>query len=199
MRDVDIIFAPGTGGNHLANMLSMAPGHSARVEWNRYHEFSHNVHPDVADGHAEPGMASVRCFHLAQWLWQNLGVLDRRVIVLEFAPESRNALFELRVQNLDIWYHDHYLREELSTLYSIDMVRRLSDAQDLTVIPADLLFDPDVTPLVQHVEANLDLRLPKDQVAYMHGCWIRMISGIDHETDLTQPRSRYDLDSESDE
>lgn len=204
MPDITVIFAPGTGGNHLANILSTARGFVPRMEWRNYDALSVNAHPegDVVPELTINDQSRIRCQHLAQCIWQADHQHNQRMVVIELAPEYRTELFEQRVRDLYTWYDDTYLREEISTLYSLWSVTALTGCEDLTAVPVSMLFDKDVKPLLNHVSKNLDIELDVDLCLHMHQQWIEMLTRLHMRDECCVPqpltRSRYDLDSESD-
>jgi hypothetical protein len=72
------------------------------------------------------------------------------------------------------YYANEFLIEELSTLYSVDAVKKLIGANDITPVPADKIFNKDPADLFAYLHDNFGLQL--DYTARnMHNNWIQML------------------------
>jgi hypothetical protein len=177
-EDIFVVFAPGTAGNHLANMLATDPRFNARTTADHYDHLTRNAHPRKKNiGYAKTNQRpDVFTMHLSQYIWnQNILGNESRFVVIEFPPEARTPRFMTRIHSLYEYYHDQYLLEELSTMYSVHTLSRLSGSNDITPVKVDLIFQPDSKLLVDYLTANLDIRLDPNVIDHMHSRWITMI------------------------
>ena len=177
-----IIFAPGTAGNHVANLISTSPRFTARVDEYFYDNLVGNAHPITkTETNFEPAQ-SVACYHLGQYLWVqdqvNATRGNKRFLLIEFSAGSRTELFTNRILSLYPYYSNCYLMEELSTVYSVNIFEKLTGEHDVTPLPADLIFNTDSTNLVQYLNQNFDLTLDPAVVQRMHTRWITMIQQL---------------------
>jgi hypothetical protein len=103
--DICVIFAPGTAGNHLANILSIDSRFNARTTPQFYDHLVQNAHPPrpYIKLNQRP---SVLAMHLAQCVWYYDTLSDAtRFVVIEFPPETRTPRFMARVHGLYQYYH----------------------------------------------------------------------------------------------
>ena len=191
-----IIFAPGMGGNHLANLMSTGPGIQPRVKEEFYNDLGKNAHPDHSKFYrpqvGEPKSSTsgskkfllgpgnhVLCVHLAEYLWnknylESVGA-DRKFLVVEFPEKSHTDLFYKRIIELYPYYKDIFLINELSTMYATDVVRLLCNATDVTPITVDKIFNKDAANLVQYLNENFEVQWDQEKIQQMHSKWIEMI------------------------
>jgi hypothetical protein len=191
-----IIFAPGMGGNHLANLMSTCSELQPRIEESYYDNLGKNAHPDHSKFYrpqvGEPkstGTTSkkfklgpgnhVVCVHLAEYLW-NKQILesmevDRKFLVIEFPEQCHTDLFYKRIIQLYPYYKDIFLINELSTLYATDIVRLLCKADDVTPVTVDKIFNKDASNLVRYLNQNFDIHWDNEKIQQMHTKWIEMI------------------------
>lgn len=177
MNDIVVIFAPGSGGNHLANLLSTDKRHQQRISLEKYDHLIDNAHPSRFSTFEKISeKPHVFACHFAEYLWhQHRFGKHSRFILIEFPPQARNHQFLTRIQKLYSYYDNNYLLEELSTFYSAEVFSKISNCGDITPLPVSLLFDPDSTPLIQYLTDNIDIQLDHNIVQCLHQKWIAMI------------------------
>jgi hypothetical protein len=174
-----IIFAPGTAGNHLTNLISTDSRFAPRVNDTFYNNLTVNAHPTVENKTKFNLTQHVACYHLAQYLWIQDQVSktlnNKRFLIIEFPVSTRNELFTNRILSLYPYYSNSYLIEELSTLYSVDSFKKLTGFTDVTPLSVDKIFNTDSTELVTYLHQNFDLLLDPTRIQAMHSKWISMI------------------------
>jgi hypothetical protein len=178
-----VIFAPGTAGNHLSNLIATDPKFTPRATTNFYNNLTVNAHTSndiIIDNVVNQPLTAntVTCCHLASYLWHQAKIdniaADKKYLVIEFPQSSRNTLFINRLLQLYPYYANEFLIEELSTLYSVDAVKKLIGANDITPVPADKIFNKDPADLFAYLHDNFGLQL--DYTARnMHNNWIQML------------------------
>jgi hypothetical protein len=184
IENIFVIFAPLTGGNHLANIVSMSDRFVKRFNENVYYNNLFHVHPKSnktnyapteADLTALQGQSNVFCSHLTEYLSAKTltehHVPNRKYILLEFPVHSRNSFFKHRISK-GLYYNDKYILEELSTMYSIDTFSKLTNEKDLTKINVDLLFDRDVSGLLETLNLELGLNINLQEASKLHQLWL---------------------------
>ena len=175
-----IIFAPGFGGNHIANIVSTDLKFIPRVPDEFYSDLVNSNAPPPDDKIFKAvDHNQVICCHLSEFIWnksvyENFNA-DIKFLVVEFPPNSRSTLLTKRIEKLYPYYQNKFLIEELSTLYSTNNVRALLGHADITPLPADLLFTSNAGPLVEYLQSQYDLNFDLGRVQKMHSAWVDMI------------------------
>jgi hypothetical protein len=98
-------------------------------------------------------------------------VPNRKYILLEFPDRSRNNVFRHRISK-GLYYSDKYILEELSTMYSIDTFSKLTNEKDLTKINVDVLFNQDVSSLLETLNSELGLNINLQEASKLHQLWV---------------------------
>jgi hypothetical protein len=179
-----IIFAPGTGGNHLANLISTDFKFLSRVDQNFYNNLNNDAHPkpdflfeNVIN--RPPDNNIVTCCHLSNYLWNQTKIdkifANKKFLVIEFPGPARNKLFNKRLLQLyPYYYSSEFLMEELATVYSVETIKKLIDSQDITPVAADKIFNKDLTMLIDFLYTDFGLVLDQSS-KFMHDKWIKML------------------------
>lgn len=181
-----VIFPPGAGGNHLANIISTSPRFATKNSNLDYYnnKTTPTVH-SISVGKtlfSEPqlrsiaNISSVHSSHFAAYMWCKSQVeqilSNRKYIVMEFSQEHRNNFFLQRVSSLYPAYNDPYLIDEMATWYSIEYFSKITGEQDLTKIDVDLLFTDDSSKMVDYLNSQLGLDLVYKTVDKLHQQWL---------------------------
>jgi hypothetical protein len=179
-----VIFPPGAGGNHLANIISTSP----RFVTKNLNSYTDNT---VKHVHSKPGnnlffsddelrliakSSSVQCGHFAEYMWCRSQIeqflFNRKYLLLEFNQEHRNTFFLQRISSLYPAYNQSYFLEEMSTWYSLEYFSKITNEQDLTKIDADLLFSDRSLKIVDYLNSQLGLELDYLLVDNIHQLWL---------------------------
>jgi hypothetical protein len=188
-----IVFLPGAGGNHLANIISTDKKFAGRIDSNFYNQNRIVAHPisseleiSIHDQiHNAIGCNYVFCCHLGVLQWNlddfNNSIADKKIIVIEFSQKPRPKLFIKRISTPGHYWLPSYKIEEYSWLYSVDVIRKLFEFTDVTPLSVDMLFDPDSRRLVDCLHKEFNLQLNYDQIQHMHTNWLASITKNYHE------------------
>jgi hypothetical protein len=88
-----VIFAPGTAGNHLSNLIATDPKFTPRATTNFYNNLTVNAHTSndiIIDNVVNQPLTAntVTCCHLASYLWHQAKIdniaADKKYLVIEF-------------------------------------------------------------------------------------------------------------------
>jgi hypothetical protein len=178
-----VIFAPGTAGNHLANLISTDTKFTPRASDNFYNNLINNAH--TANDHVINNVVNqplsgntVTCCHLGNYLWHQTKInnitANKKYLVIEFPQHTRNPLFVRRLMQLYPYYSNEFLIEELSTFYSVNTISKLIDTDDITPITADKIFNKNCSELFEYLYNNFGFNLAQ-QAQDMHTNWIQML------------------------
>lgn len=173
------------GGNHLANIISLSDRYQKRFDDSVYTQSTQfSVHPSSLKNYQPTELtlkslqhkSNVFCTHLSEYLVsKNLTeqyLPNRKYIMVEFAPDSRNKLFCQRIAR-SLYYKDPYLLEELSTMYSLDVFSKLTNETDLAKVEVDLLFSKDLSNLLNLLNQEFGLVFDQSTVDTFHQLWLK--------------------------
>lgn len=178
-----IIFAPWTGGNHLANIVSMSARFDKRFNDSIYNNRIFHAHPTAKQNYAPvqgelevaQNKSNVFCSHLTEYLTSSTltkqYLSNRKYIVLEFPDFSRSNFFKQRVAKKS-YFQDQYMLEELATFYSVDTFSKLTKEEDVTQFSVDLLFNKDISNLLLKLNQEFGLTFNQAAVEQIHQSWI---------------------------
>jgi hypothetical protein len=178
-----VIFAPGTAGNHLSNMIATDSKFTSRADKDFYKTLINNAHTSndlIIDNIVNQPLTgnTVTCCHLASYIWNQSKIdqikAEKKYIVIELPTHARNSMFLTRLIQLYPYYSNEFLIEELSTFYSVNVVKKLIDTNDITPVTVDKIFNKNPTILVDYLYDNFGLKLG-EQARYMHASWIAML------------------------
>lgn len=184
MENLFVIFAPGCAGNHLANIISTSNRFTKRYTDDIYDASDVKAHPSENRNHelterdflALQNQSNIFCSHLAEYLVSRSltekYLQNRKYVIVEMPPESRNNFFINRTSSLYPVYRDLYFFEEISMLYSIQNFSRLVNETDMTSVTVDKIFFEDAEPLVIKLNSELGLNLDINTVSAIHTKWI---------------------------
>jgi len=174
--NVIIIFSPGLGGNHLANMISTDPRFHNRTSVKDYLESTR------ADAHfsslqnlnnldeLQQTDNNVLCGHLGEFIWTEYMAITSRFkslqIVLIETPKDHTSVAYQRWQ--DYSQMNSYFQAEQGVLYSQDVIERITGITDMNFMPSESLFNKTAPiEILQEMNYNIDA----EQCTKMHTHW----------------------------
>jgi hypothetical protein len=183
-ENIFVIFAPLHGGNHLANIISTADRLPQRFDESIYNDStkfyahpnsSQNYNPSESQLELLQNQSGVYCAHLAEYLLTKSltekYLVNRKYVIIEFSCNNLNSTVQKRL--LTKTYHqDQYLMSELSMLYSLDTFSRLTNETDLARVDINLLFDPDISKLLNVLHLEFGFNFDYDFVTSIHQKWM---------------------------
>jgi len=179
MKNIFVLFSPGTGGNHLANLLSTDKRFTTRCKVADYSDHTgFNAHTSqiknlsLDDVDRLKDNNNVLCGHFGEYHWLFLfGLIEKfnnRQIFIVQVPE-RNSFGWERYTNL--YPMSDYFYEEQRSLYSIEIVQKIFNEQDIVSLPSDLLFQPNFNNLQEYIRKECDVDMYKQDCEQMHSIW----------------------------
>lgn len=188
LENLFIIFPPGAGGNHLANLVSLSGKYSRAVDFNQYgtgYQTAHFTDNELNLAIDENGVGqlsqqnNVLCGHLASYIWFNrAGFAERfpnKKFVVITAPEHDTLAFN-RASKLCSVYTHPYSYHELNTLYSIECLSALYNEHDWFQISAEDIFQPLPDKILSFLKQDLWLDVDYDFVKDIHAKWFADLS-----------------------
>jgi hypothetical protein len=197
-QNLFVLYPPGVGGNHLANMLSLSDDYITRFDLSKYdrpinfqgnivaHHFSTVPQLDVKIVTDNLETLSKQnnvfaCHWLKYHIFKQSGLLkhfpNRRYVVIQVPEEDSRAFLRLQKAGLG---HENFpwLLHEIRTLYKINCLALVCEeplSSFYSVWP-DMLFDQDFGAIIKDLEdhefkINLDVNL----VQSFHDKWLTNI------------------------
>jgi len=179
MKNIFVLFSPGTGGNHLSNLLSTDKRFTTRCKVEDYlNHTGINAHTSqiknlsLNDIKIVEDNNNVLCGHFGEYYWLFLSGLiekfDNRQIFVIQVPE-RNTFGWKRYTKLNPL--NDYFYEEQRSLYTIKIVQKVFNEQDIISLPGDLLFQSDFNILQEYIRNVCDIDMHIQDCEQMHTIW----------------------------
>jgi len=179
MKNVFVLFSPGTGGNHLANMLSTDSRFIQRSTVDDYSTYKkRDAHTsgiknlNLSQLELLPSLGNVLCGHFGEYYWLSLsGMLEkfvnRQIFIIE-VPQQGTLAWE---RYNDMYPMIDYFFEEQRSLYTMQIIEKTFNEHDIISLPCELLFDETLSRLFEHIATQCDL-VPNQQICkQMHEIW----------------------------
>ena len=193
--NIFVIFAPGTGGNHLANLLSLDSRYAKRFDLEDYDLATNNnndAHYAVLHGGPEnlnlhhswmdfdriKNQKNVFCGHVLEYLQ-----LKNTTNLLEQLPNKAFITIQVptpgsKGHSRMTWRYgkmDNYMLGELSVLYDALHLKKIFDLPKIDVwhyVWPDELFDDDITTMLEGIGREFDLDIDNDLAQKLHTKWL---------------------------
>lgn len=183
-RNIFVLFAPGTGGNHISNLLSTAKGFEPRATVADYESHAdRNAHvsgiknldpQDIAK--IDAGKNNVLCGHWGEYYWLSLnGDLSRftdRQLVLVSLPKINTPAYQRYASRAP---RCQYLVEEQRSLYTPLIYERLFQDKDWFEIDPDWIFTDSLDVFFDFVHTEMALSIDVSVCRRMHQLWLAKI------------------------
>lgn len=172
-----ICYAPGLGGNHVANLLSTSDRYHRSVKLERYFEAGHARWCAHFDDAKQDSNIMLNHF--------NEIVTDRtqkfcsgdNVIRLVLALPATN---DLAWSRFEMWNNvplrSNYLRHELDTIYKQQYLNRLLPGRWETLFTDDLFNETKIDLVLDQLRQKTDCDFDHDCARNLHRAWIDRIS-----------------------
>lgn len=179
MRNIFVLFSPGSGGNHFANLLSTDKRFALRWTLEDYtnnnNKFAHSKgveNLNFQELQKLPKFGNVLCGHFAEFYWLKIKnqleyFQNRQIFILELP--NKNWLGLQKYQNY--FPLCGYYVEEQRSLYTEKIIKECCQENDIITIPGDLLFEKNIDPIYDIIANESDLLLDKDLCNSMHCIW----------------------------
>jgi hypothetical protein len=185
MKNIDnifLLFSPGTGGNHLANILSLPDKFVSRATVQDYNEHLHssayanahysqidNLDPDVIE--TLPATGNVLCGHFYSYnRIDMLNLTDKfvnKVLVVIETPVSGLAYKRYM-------YHNDKVRQQLYNeqrlIYTTHFIEKYFNQKTVS-LPCETIFEHNLDRLYSIIKNKLDLDIDKNLCNQMHNKW----------------------------
>jgi hypothetical protein len=190
-KTILILFMPGQGGNHLANLISTSPyieerfNHSTKIEsiTEKYKKNRFN------NAHLDANIPNVGIHELDK-LYENLSLSQKTYVICGHIEESYFAVEKIRdlgeifyVVFEDVGLSDDVMKRSApldgtTFLYHEHRVKKLfqSESEHILASSANLLFTSDIGPMVNILNNRLGLSLDRTICQGLHDIWLKTIN-----------------------
>ena len=183
-KNLIILYAPGLGGNHLANLISTSRVFNRNFRADLYSSDSENAHySDVSNLKKDSliknlvklkTQSNVLCGHLGEYLWIKHNIADRffsnkKFLIIKF-PNKDTVAYQRLLKFAPHLANEYYYQEQL-TLYSKQHLVLLFNETDFVEMPAELLFAKDTVELENFLTKELGIQLDQQLVPQLHAKW----------------------------
>lgn len=177
-----VIFPMGSGGNHLANLLSLSDRYKRRVDFTHYDNLSTtSAHfsdalnlTNLSDRIVElQNQSNVFCSHLAEYLWQQDFIkhnfMYRKFLMINI--HNARPWVRHRIMQFNPALQNEYLWQETSTLYSQYSFSKLTGEHDFFNIDINTIFESEANHLIDLLEQMIMIRMNRDLACEAHQKW----------------------------
>ena len=190
LENLFIIFAPGLGGNHLANLIALSNRFNRKCDLSGYKPGIENAHVSnlanlqektLLDNLSElQTQSNVFCGHLAEYLWIKEKQIDkffvnRKFLIIEF-PEKHTAAYNRLLKFCPHLSRDHWFYEQTS-LYSTQCIEKLFGEYDIFTLSAEDIFTEQVDTIIKFIESELFTQIDKTLAQKLHTIWYTSVTG----------------------
>ena len=170
MRQINILYAPGLGGNHLANLVAMDPKFGLELDLTIYDQSSENVH-QLLDRCND--IVEIRTMHMGQFVTdcKNNLISSSATNILLMLPQSDTL--SLAYQRLISWapeYRNSFIFAEHKAIYSNFVTLRVSK-QHFFSLSSNVLFDNNTATLTGFLD-SLDIAPDPAKLCLYHEKWL---------------------------
>ena len=190
IENLFIIFAPGLGGNHLANLIALSNRFTCRADFDKYQPGIKNAHVTDLRNLQEKSLLdnlqqlqiqnNVLCGHLAEYLWIQQKQIDkfftnRKFLIIKF-PEKHTTAYNRLLKFCPHLCRD-YLFYEQTSLYSTQCIEKLFGEYDIFTLSAEDIFTEQVDTIIKFIESELFTQIDKTLAQKLHTIWYTSVTG----------------------
>lgn len=173
MQQINILYAPGLGGNHLANLIAMDKKFKLDLNLSVYDEQGENVHQLFS---RHNNFVEINTMHMGEFVGrckQKL-IKSNAINILISLPDPGEK--NLAYQRLVCWspeYKNTFIHVENIAIYSLFVVFRIANCLFVN-LKSSVLFNDDTSELLKFL-ATLGITLDSSTVDTFHRKWITKI------------------------
>jgi hypothetical protein len=183
-----VIFAPGLGGNHLSNLLSLTERFNRNVDFSKYNNLIDHAHfskiPNLKiktiGDHLDELLTvnNVLCGHVGEYHWlKQSGIAEQfknKKFLIVSLP-SKDTLAYSRMTSLYPPMLDEYFYQEQRWLYSQEILEKIFEEDDFFEISSEIIFSDNVSKLFEFIDCNFCTTIDRVQAEDIHRLWINKI------------------------
>lgn len=178
-KNIIVLFSPGLGGNHVANLISTDKRFEKRAtleQYKNHNERNAHFYTEQNAIFIKKNLLKVHCLHLGSFLWhcdaikQNLS--DFVLLVINIPNQNTSAYTRYVSFNNNLPY---YLVEEQKTLYSHDNLMKLTQHKDFHFISSEIIFSENIDAFINFTHTQMGITVDVATCKSMHHYWYSKI------------------------
>ena len=171
--NVFVIFAPGLGGNHLANMIATDPRYDSRASVDQYKKNKLYAHHSPNRNLTQVKILypnwNVLCGHFGELKWFDTTPFDEKQAVIIEVPTDKKSYAYKRWQTYNKYITEYHV-EEQRLLYTPELVNTVHGIADHYTINAESIVSK--TCPVEQLK-NMNFQIDQETCEQMHSEWIK--------------------------
>jgi len=185
LKNIFVIFAPGGGGSHLANLISTDKNFTSRFDVKDYYDNTNTAHyanqksllqKDKIDLKKILKSQGVYHSHLHSFLGFGFAKVLKKQFVILTMPELHSKGFN-RMKSLFPTYNSHLIYEELKWLYTTDNLSKFLNINEpcIEINGQDLFEDENFIDNLATKCKDFGLSIDKNMCYETHRVWLSKI------------------------
>ena len=185
IENLFVIFAPGLGGNHLANLLALTDRFQRSVDFEGYSTDETTAHfCDIVNLRVTSieanldklvNQSNVLCGHIGEYLWfkdmpWSSKFLNKKFLIVS-VPEKNTLAFSRFIKYIPAVDNEYFYQEQ-KTLYTQNVLEKLLEETDFFQIRAEQIFDRDIESLIEFLEQQFSSTIKKQLALDIHSAWM---------------------------
>ena len=173
MNQINIVYAPGTGGNHLANLISLDDRYSLSVDMSVYDSGVENAHQLTPRQNEN---IQINTHHIGRFITQCIRQpvdLDSINILILLPPRDEKNLAYQRMTSYWPVYKDNFVFFEHTQIYSPFLMSCLLEKNWCT-IDSSCLFSKDLKSITSILD-QFGISINLDDSMVIHKKWLDKI------------------------
>jgi hypothetical protein len=185
-KDIFVLYSPGLGGTHLANLLATDARYTTRAtsrDYADHNEFDAHIGTQLTlanDNIPSTGILNnIYCGHFGTYVWKMLSIesmkksVEPQLIIINIP--GTNSLGFTRWTMFNPFVNNEYSQAEQKILYSPFVYQKLFGHSDYFTIDSQLIFQNSSNQLIDYVETEMNFLLDHNECKKMHEIWIDKI------------------------
>ena len=180
------LFVPGSGGNHVSNILSLGLGNTALNDFYKnnstmyFHSTEYLFHTQQQVRESMIRLKSAKlpvslCGHFAELvtLYDELSKFGKIKIIVCDLPTD-NSFCWARIRAVNYWIHDSLVYSEQRLLYSSSIIKKLFNLTDDDVVDLSIeqIYQKDISNTINYLNYMTGLSIPVEQGQQLHDIWL---------------------------
>jgi len=185
-EDIIVIYPPGTGGHHIANLISLDPAFNKRCDTDEYNEQIVNTHFKnsipyqlLEENIINSSGVNVWSGHLGEWLWAedaiNRFLWDPKYLIIEMYPFPIPQIVKNRICKLWPAFNGVGYFQEVATLYRKKNFERFENDSEVVSITVEDVFQGNGKRLIELLNNKLGINIDIKH-EYIHNKWFKDVT-----------------------
>ena len=181
-KNIFVLFSPGLGGNHVANLLSTDKRYATKATAKDYSNHkgldAHIILGNLDNlDNTNYNFGNIFCGHFGEFYWAHLknkiSKYQNRQIILIDLPKNKDSMAFKRYKKYSN-LNNFFIKEQQS-LYSLYTIEKIFNETDIFNISSEIIFDNLVDKFYNYANQEMNFNLDYNECSEMHKIWINKI------------------------